>query len=67
MAKFPSENPNFVLRVSEKRVLYTNDVSKNLFNIQKGSEIPDLLREYVKDSLSNNTERMIELEIGEWN
>jgi len=65
LAKFPSENPNFVLRVSEKRVLYTNDVSKNLFNIQKGSEIPDLLREYVKDSLSNNTERMIELEIGE--
>ncbi len=64
LAKFPSENPSSVLRVSEKRVLYTNDVAKKLFNIQKGSIIPDLLQKYVKDALSNNTEQLIDLEIG---
>ena len=63
LAKFPSENPNSVLRVSKKRVLYANDAAKRLFNVQKGSYIPKLLQAYVNKSLSNNAGQIMDIEI----
>ncbi len=54
LARFPSENPNPVFRVDQKKVIFTNKISQNLFNIKKGSKIPDLLREVVNEAFTIN-------------
>ena len=63
LAKFPSENPNPVLRVTNVRVLYANDEAKFLFNVKEGSYVPVMLRAQLKESLSNNTRQLINLKI----
>ncbi len=65
LAKFPSENPNPVLRVSKKRVLYANDAAKRLFNVQNRSNIPKLLHAYVNKSISNNVGQIMDVEISD--
>ena len=54
LAKFPSENPNPVLRVIKEKVLYINNAGQNAFDTQEGNSIPEMLRSYINDSFSNN-------------
>jgi len=61
MARFPLENPNPVLRVSDKYILLANKVSQELFLIGEGSKIPKNLQEHVNKSFSENLNLEIEL------
>jgi len=63
MARFPLENPNPTLRVSNKFILLANKVSQELFSIGEGSKIPKVLQEYVNKSFSENLNLEIELNI----
>lgn len=65
LAKFPSENPNPILRVSKKGVLlYANDASKYLLNVWQcvpGHNVPSSCFSQIKKSLSSN--RKIEFDV----
>jgi PAS domain S-box-containing protein len=63
LARFPSENPNPVLRATINEILYANHSGKNMFNIEEGSELPKVLKEHVKESLSSYENQEIELEL----
>jgi PAS domain S-box-containing protein len=63
LSKFPSENPNPVLRVNYQQVIYSNKIGKNLFNINEGSRIPKVLEESIIKSLTNNTIEELELRL----
>jgi len=63
MARFPLENPNPTLRVSNKYVILANKVSQELFLIGEGSKIPKFLQEYINNSFSENLNLEIELNI----
>jgi len=63
MARFPLENPNPTLRVSNKFILLANKVSQELFSIGEGSKIPKVLQEYIYKSFSENLNLEIELNI----
>jgi len=65
MARFPMENPNPVLRVSQKYVLLANKASKKLFLIEEGRRVPEILHEYINKSLSENQNLNFELNIGD--
>ncbi len=65
MARFPLENPNPILRVSNKYILLANKMSQDLFLIGEGSIIPKDLQEHVKNSLSENLNLEIELMIND--
>jgi len=47
LAKFPSENPNPVLRVSKDKILYINEAMQDLLNIQVKDPLPEILFEEV--------------------
>lgn len=53
LSKFPSENPNPVLRVNIERVIYTNKTGKNLFNIDNRNLVPKVLEDSIKNALFN--------------
>lgn len=61
MARFPLENPNPVLRVSEKYVLLANNSSQDLFGIREGSRIPEILKKFTEDAFSKD--KNIEMEV----
>ncbi|MHA1257503.1 MAG: ATP-binding protein, partial [Promethearchaeota archaeon] len=63
MARFPSENPNPVLRLSKKYVLLANKASQNLFMIGEGSRIPDVLTDSVNKAFSMDNNIEMELKI----
>jgi len=60
LAKFPSENPNPVLRVNKEKVLYINQAGKILFKIERGSKIPEALRNIVYKSFIDNSNKILE-------
>ncbi len=57
LAKFPSENPNPVIRVDfEGKIIFTNEACKNKlkdWKCKKGSSIPDPIYDLVKNKLKN--------------
>ena len=61
LSKFPSENPNPVLRVNNQQVIYSNKIGKKLFNINEGSLIPKVLEEPIINALTNK--KIEELEV----
>ena len=61
LAKFPSENPNPVLRVTKDRVIYANNVGENLFDVKLDSLVPKSLNDYISDAFSKNEVKEIEL------
>ncbi len=61
LSRFPSENPNPVLRVDKKKVLYTNRIGQKIFNIEEGSWIPQFLETTTKYVLNNNKIQELEL------
>ncbi len=63
LAKFPSENPNPVLRVKNGIISYSNKVGSNLFNISEGDYIPESLQDAVNEAFSINENQIIELEL----
>jgi len=63
MARFPLENPNPILRLSNKYVLLANKASQNLFRIGEGSRIPNVLIKSVNDAFSMDKNIEMELKI----
>ncbi len=63
LAKFPSENPNPVLRVNEEFVLYVNNVGQNLFKVKEGNRIPNLLREIIRKAFEDYKLRQVEVNL----
>ena len=63
MARFYLENPNPVLKVNSERVLLANKGSQELFSVEEGSRIPEIIQENVNKALSENQELEIELNI----
>ncbi len=63
LAKFPSENPNSVLRVTKEKVLYANKAGEELFKTNEGSEVPALLKESVIKALNTNEVNTTEIAI----
>ena len=53
LSKFPSENPNPVLRVNNEKVIYTNKAGKNIFNIGDRNLVPKVLEDSIKNALIN--------------
>ena len=63
LAKFPSENPNPVLRVNKEKILYINLAGRDLFDMTEGSNIPYLLEEKIIKALDDNTTKISEVNI----
>jgi len=63
LAKFPSENPYPVLRVSKNGIIYTNKAGEEIFKIAVNDEIPSILREDIEkvlsDKILNTVERAV--------
>jgi len=60
LAKFPSENPYPVLRVSKKNIIYTNKAGEDIFKIAINDQIPPILREDVEKVLSDKILNTVE-------
>ena len=69
MAKFPFENPNPVLRLSESYVLLANNAAQKLFNVNEGSRVPEVLKLPIKEAFSekNNVEMEVQMEQNTYN
>ncbi|MFX1397262.1 MAG: PAS domain S-box protein [Promethearchaeota archaeon] len=63
IAKFPSENPNPVLRASIDKILYINPSGIKILKIKEGEMLPDFLMEVVSTSLSDFKIKEFELKI----
>ena len=67
LAKFPSENPNPILRVAKDgRLLYANDACKSLlaqWRCALGQVVPDDWRRTISEVYSSGTDRKIEAEV----
>ncbi len=63
IAKFPSENPNPILRVGNDIVLYINDAGQKLFNIEIGNKLPLSLNNVVEEVFHTQIIQQIELEL----
>ncbi len=65
LAKFPSENPDPVLRISKEGILlFANEASYSFFNwkLETGKAAPEVLRKIVNDSFKQKSLRKIEIE-----
>jgi PAS domain S-box-containing protein len=62
LAKFPSEDPNPVLRVNDKRVIYSNLAGEKILNVKNDSKLPLLLKDDIKDVISSNQLSIVEKE-----
>ncbi|MHA2181298.1 MAG: PAS domain S-box protein, partial [Promethearchaeota archaeon] len=67
LAKFPSENPNPVLRVDNEKVIYINKAGRDLFDLTEGNKIPNLLEEVIVKVFDEDTGKVLEAELGEKN
>jgi PAS domain S-box-containing protein len=65
LAKFPSENPDPVLRVDRNgQLLFANDASYKLltWKIQKGKKTPSVLQKIIADALKEGIVKKIDIE-----
>jgi PAS domain S-box-containing protein len=69
LAKFPSENPNPILRIArDGTLLFMNESSVSLladWHLQVGKEAPPMMREAVFQSMHNVTTQVLDLKYGE--
>ncbi|MFX0007619.1 MAG: MASE3 domain-containing protein [Promethearchaeota archaeon] len=63
IARFPSENPNPILRASNEIILYINDAGKTLFNIMIGDKVPPSLNKVIEQVFHTQKIQQIELEL----
>jgi PAS domain S-box-containing protein len=67
LARFPSENPNSVLRISQdSRMLFVNDAGKGLLkklNCEVGGSVPTFLKNLTVETLKSKSRRSDESEI----
>lgn len=54
LAKFPSENPNPILRATKEGILYVNNPGKLLFDVKEGDSIPNVFHDILNDSIELN-------------
>ena len=66
LAKFPSENPNPVLRIARGgTLLYANDASQSLLNewdCQVGQQVGENWRQWVSEAFESGSEKRVEAE-----
>jgi len=66
LAKFPSENPNPVLRIArDGTLLYVNEAGSTLlseWHLQAGQAVPPMLREIVLQSIDGGSTQVVDLE-----
>ena len=60
LAKFPSQNPAPVLRVSKKEILYANESAKKIFLLDEKKEIPIIIQQKIAEVLLNEKPKTIE-------
>ncbi len=65
LAKFPSENPNPILRVTKESVIYSNNAGENLFGIRKGDIVPEFLKDEVNEAILTRTTKPKELKLSD--
>jgi len=69
MARFPSENPNPVLRIAKDgTLLYMNQAGFSLLpelHLQVGQAVPRKLRDAAHQAISNGSTQSLELELGQ--
>jgi signal transduction histidine kinase len=69
LSRFPDENPNPVLRVSNKgKLYYANPASRklmNTFDLEVKKEVPKYWKYIVEVTLAKNKNETIELEVGQ--
>ncbi|MHA2282258.1 MAG: MASE3 domain-containing protein [Promethearchaeota archaeon] len=63
LSKFPSENPNPVLRANDRSIIYANKTGKYLFNVKEGSSNPKALEKSIEYVLINNTIQDLEVKL----
>ena len=63
LAKFPSENPNPVLRVTKNKVLYVNKAGELLLSLKEGDKIPKLFQSELTEALNKSILKTLEVEI----
>jgi len=63
LARFPSENPNPVLRLNKEEVIYANKTSQILFEIGEGDKVPILLKDMVIQAMDANSTKTAEIEL----
>lgn len=61
LSKFPSENPNPVMRVKRESILYSNKAAKELFGIKVGGKIPEQLRDSINFAFDKEVTRELEI------
>ncbi len=63
LAKFPSENPNPVLRATQNRILYANKSGIELLKVDIEGNIPEFLHEIIQESLLKNIKQELDIEL----
>ncbi|MFW9940089.1 MAG: PAS domain S-box protein [Candidatus Thorarchaeota archaeon] len=65
LAKFPSENPNPVLRVNREKIIYINKAGQDLFHLTEGGKIPNSLRDVIIKAFDENKMNILEADFGD--
>ena len=63
LAKFPSENPYPVLRVTNGKVIYFNNAAETIFEIKEGYTIPELVSDAIFEVMNKEVIKEMELEL----
>ncbi len=64
LAKFPSENPNPVLRVLKDKVIYINKAGQDILNVQANDPAPKKILESINKAITTNSAVSLESEFG---
>ena len=63
LARFPSEDPYPILRISRNKVMYINQAGQKLLNVVESDQIPEIFQESVKNSFESNQISESEVEL----
>jgi len=67
LAKFPSENPNPVLRATKNEIRYINKVGESLLSLKEGDKIPKIFQNDISEALDKNILKTLEIDIDKLN
>ena len=63
LSKFPSENPNPVLRVTKEKILYANSKAVDLLNITENKDLPVILKGQIHETFSKKSQVMMDIKL----